>query len=90
MNYPKQEHCPICEYPFRNCQCRFSGKTHPNRHKKRSVVLDHLYMLAPQQIKHIVELQRYWQTSYSDEEKTKILKELEEADYNDWRNNVDS
>lgn len=81
MEYAKHEHCPICEYPFRHCQCRFAGSGHPNRSKKRTVVIDHLYLLAPEQIDHVKELQRYWQTSYGDEEKNAILKELQEVGY---------
>lgn len=81
MNYSKQEHCPICEYPFRHCQCRFGGSAHPDRRKQRAVVLDHLYLLAPAQVEHIKELQCYWQTSYWDEEKNTILKKLQEKGY---------
>lgn len=72
--------CPICNYPISNCQCRFGGSAHPDRHKRRQVVLDHLYLLSDEQIKHIIELEKYWQISYGDEERTKILNNIANAD----------
>jgi len=41
-------------------------------------VKDHLYLLTDEQIKHVIELESRWQTSYGDEEKNSILKELKE------------
>ena len=72
----EKEKCPICGYEIGFCQCLFGGSAHPNRHKKREVVLDHLYLLTETQLNHIIELQKHWQTSYSDDEKTKIYNEL--------------
>lgn len=74
----KKEKCPICNYNLNYCQCKFGGSAHPDRSKNIDVVLDHLYLLSKRQIKHIIELQRYWQISYMDEEKTEILKNLKE------------
>ena len=69
--------CPICGYDINgHCQCLFGGTAHPDRHKKREVVLDHLYLFSNKQVEHIIKLEKHWQTSYGDEEKTKILKEL--------------
>lgn len=59
--------CPICNYEIKDCQCTFNGSTHPDRSKRKTVVFDHLYLFEPEQIKHLIDLQRYWQTSYSDE-----------------------
>ena len=71
-----RECCPICSYTFDHCQCRFGGSAHPDRSKRRQVVLDHLYLLSEEQLKHVIKLQEYWQTSYGDEERTNILKQL--------------
>ena len=76
-----KEKCPICDYDIENCQCRFGGSAHPDRSKRQSVVQDHLYLFSDKQVRHIIELERYWRTSYSDEEKEKIREELEQ-EYN--------
>ena len=72
--------CPICKYDVSMCQCMFGGSAHPDRSKRREVVLDHLYLLSQEQINHIIGLQKRWQTSYGDEEKNNILKELESTE----------
>lgn len=69
--------CPICEYRISECQCLFSGSAHPDRSKRRKVVVDHLYLLNNKQIKHIQNLQSFWKSSYSDESMNEIVKELE-------------
>lgn len=81
-----KEKCPICgyyikpsrKYPASGCQCRFGGSCHPDRSKMREVVIHHLHLLTKRQLKHIVELERYWQISYGDDERTKLLEKLEE------------
>lgn len=74
--------CPICKYPLDLCQCCYAGSAHPDRSKRRDVVQDHLYLLSNEQIEHLKKVQAYWQTSYMDEEKTKILKELKNDNSN--------
>ena len=69
--------CPICNYPMDMCQCLYGGSCHPDRDKEREVVLSHLYLLSKMQIRHIVCLQKYWNTSYGDNERTEILERLE-------------
>ena len=59
----KENVCPICKYEFKHCQCAYGGKAHPNRSVRASVVFEHIYLLSG--------------ISYSDEEKEKIVKELE-------------
>ena len=71
-----EEKCPICKYNISRCQCMFGGSCHPNRSKRCEVVIDHLYLLSPKQIEHIITLQRKWQTSYGDDEKNRIVEEL--------------
>lgn len=71
-----EEKCPICDYEISWCQCRFGGSTHPDRHKRRAVVLHHLYLFSDKQIDHLKELEKFWQISYGDEERTEILQEL--------------
>lgn len=56
--------CPICGYELKMCQCRFGRHGHPDRSKNRDVVLDHLYLLTPAQLDHVIQLQRGFQTSY--------------------------
>ncbi len=72
--------CPICGYKLDDCQCYFGGSAHPDRSKRRDVVQDHLYLLSEKQLKHLIELQACWQTSYSDEEKSKMLDDLINAE----------
>ena len=72
-----KELCPICKYEFSMCQCQFSGSAHPDRSKRARVVADHIYLLSDAQIDHLKKVQECWQTSYDDEEKNDILKELE-------------
>ena len=68
--------CPICNYRIDMCQCRYGGSCHPDRSKRRAVVLDHLYMFSQEQIAHIANIQRQCQVSYPDEEREVIRKEL--------------
>lgn len=70
--------CPICEYRIDQCQCRFSGSAHPDRSKRRQVVLDHLYLLSESQLTHVIELERWWRTSYTDQELSAIFDEMKE------------
>ena len=72
-----EEKCPICNYDIEHCQCYFGGSAHPDRDKRIQVVKDHLYLLSPKQIEHVIELEEFWRTSYLDEEKEQIRKELE-------------
>lgn len=68
--------CPICEYRIDQCQCRFSGSAHPDRDKRMTVVLDHLYLLSESQLVHIIELERWWDVSYTDPELAAISESL--------------
>lgn len=65
--------CPICEYPFEHCQCRFGGSAHPDRSDRARVVFDHIYLLTAGQLDHVMNIQSFWQTSYADEKRNKIL-----------------
>lgn len=71
------KNCPICDYPFDKCQCRFGGSAHPDRSKRTRVVADHIYLLSDEQIDHLKQVQKYWHISYADEEMKQILAELE-------------
>lgn len=68
--------CPICNYDIKHCQCRFGGSAHPDRSKRKNVVLDHLYLFSKEQVEHILKLEKYWQTSYGDEECSQIREDL--------------
>lgn len=72
----KLDCCPICDYKFNMCQCRFGGNAHPDRSKRITVVTDHLYLLSPSQLMHLIDLQRHWQISYDDPEKMYIYREM--------------
>lgn len=76
MKLFNKERCPICDYELGSCQCKFGGTAHPDRSKRRSVVFDHLYLFSKKQIEHLINLEKYWQISYVDEEKENICKEL--------------
>lgn len=71
-----EEICPICDYEIKNCQCVYAGSAHPDRSKRKQVVQEHLYLLTPVQLKHLMVLQKFWKISYSDEEKNAIYEEL--------------
>ena len=68
--------CSICNYRINMCQCRYGGSCHPDRTKRREVVLDHLYMFSHEQIAHIANSQKQCPVSYADEEKEAIRKKL--------------
>lgn len=68
--------CPICDYPYDMCQCQFSGSAHPDRLKRKQVVMDHLYLLSQMQLLHIIRLQRRLEIEYDDPEKNDILRDL--------------
>lgn len=72
----EKKNCPICDYAFDMCQCRFAGSAHPDRSKRARVVADHIYLLSDEQIKHLKQVQKWWSISYGDEEMSQILKEL--------------
>lgn len=58
------EFCPICEYEMQHCQCVFCGSAHPDRARRRRIVKDHLELLSPKQVAHLIALEAYWNTSY--------------------------
>ena len=73
--------CPICGYPFHECQCRFTGSSHPDRETRRQVVLNNLYLLYPEQIEHLKNLQKHCQMSYCDQERSAMKEDLKRRRY---------
>lgn len=71
--------CPICKYTFDHCQCRVGGNAHPDIWRRSMVVKDHLYLLTPTQLQHVVNLEKYWETSYEIDDMNEIVEELKEA-----------
>ena len=65
------EYCPICEYAIHHCQCIYGGNAHPDRDRRERIVKDHLEMLSPKQVGHLIALEDFWATSYADEEDAK-------------------
>lgn len=78
----KDNMCPICGYLLNECQCRYGGSGHPDRSKRREVVLHHLYLLKDKQLKHVINLEKSWRTSYGDNERKQIVKKL------GWENRI--
>lgn len=78
------EKCPICEYELHECQCIFGGNAHPDRSTRIRIVKDHLEMLSPKQVGHLITLEEWWNTSYGDkkysDEYEKFKKFIEEQD----------
>lgn len=72
----KEGHCPICDYRYSECQCRFAGSAHPDRSKRIRVISDHLYLLSNSQLFHLVNLQRYWQRDYGNEELHNLYRKI--------------
>ena len=62
------ERCPICEYEMQECQCIYSGSAHPDRSRRTRIVKDHLEMLSPKQVGHLITLEAFWRTSYRDDD----------------------
>ena len=81
------ECCPICEYEIQHCQCIFGGSAHPDRSRRRKIVKDHLELLSPKQVGHLIALEAFWQTSYGDpadrEEFKKLKAFLKQEEEND-------
>jgi len=84
--------CPICEYDISCCQCLFGGTAHPDRSMREQAVKDHLQYLSEEQVKHIIYLERNWNTSgigeYQDvvdelKEKAKFIKTEDDNEQSD-------
>ena len=73
--------CPICGYKFDMCQCRFSASAHPDRQKRQRVVFDHLHLLHPNQVQHVIDLQRSLRISYEDPEMEYIRNEMKKTNW---------
>ena len=72
----KKVKCPICNYELNYCQCLFGGHGHPDRSKRKEVVFHHLYLFSEEQVKHLINLEKYWQISYGNDERNHIFEEL--------------
>lgn len=68
--------CPICKYQLDQCQCLYAGNAHPDRSKRIQVILDHLFILSESQLRHVIELERWWNISYTDPELTEICNQM--------------
>ena len=82
--------CPICEYPLDRCQCLYAGSAHPDRSKRQRVVLDHLYILSEPQLRHVIELERWWNMSYADPELTEICDKMNAQFFNSKKKNAEN
>ena len=43
------------------------------------VVKDHLYLLTPTQLQHVINLEKHWETSYEINDMNEIVEDLKEA-----------
>ena len=68
--------CPICEYQLDQCQCIYAGNAHPDRSKRIQVILYHLFILSESQLRHVIELERWWNISYTDPELTEVCTQI--------------
>ena len=73
-----REKCPICEYELQECQCIFGGSAHPDRSRRKRIVKDHLELLSPKQIGHLIQLEELWNTSYGDPKDKEEFERLKE------------
>lgn len=71
--------CPICKCTFDRCQCLVGGTAHPDGWSRAMVVKDHLYLLTPTQLQHVINLEKHWETSYEIDAMNEIVEELKEA-----------
>lgn len=83
-----KKQCPICGYeiygyPFNECQCGLSMFLEINE-AEIEVVLHHLYMLSKKQLRHIIKLEKSWQISYPDTERTDMLEALSHEGMIKW------
>ena len=53
---------------MQHCQCVFSGSAHPDRTLRLRIVKDHLELLSPKQVAHLIALEDYWNTSYGNQD----------------------
>lgn len=72
----KPNECPICHYEFKMCQCKYGGKSHPERTNNIRVVFDNMYLLNEQQREHIIKLQEFFDMSYTDRAMQEIKEQL--------------
>ena len=49
---------------------------HPDREIRKRIVKDHLELLSPKQVGHIIALESYWNTDYGATEYREELKKL--------------
>lgn len=64
--------CPLCHSLFVDCYCRYDIPKNANRDDVR-IIMDHLYMLDPNELQHIIKLEKLWELFYCDSELNDIL-----------------
>ncbi len=68
--------CPLCHSLFVDCYCRYDIPKKANRNDVH-IIIDHLYMLDPNEQQHIIKLEKLWELFYSEPELNDILGVME-------------
>lgn len=50
--------CPICGYPFKMCQCMFTGSAHPDRDRVMDYAFTHIDEYKEPQKSHLIDLKK--------------------------------
>lgn len=64
--------CPLCYFLFIDCRCRYDIPEKANMEDVH-IIMDHLYMLDPNEQQHVIKLEELWELFYSDPELNDIL-----------------
>ena len=68
--------CPVCQRFDEYCRCASESLTARTR-KSLGVVSEHLYLLKPEELEHVIKIQKAQRVKYSDQQKMSILYALE-------------
>ena len=68
--------CPLCGKFDRYCKCKSDGLNVRQR-KALEVASEHLYLLTPEELQHLIDIQKRQRVSYSDPTKQRILQGME-------------
>lgn len=68
--------CPLCHSLFIDCLCRYDIPKKANMDDVH-IIMDHLYMLDPNELQHIIKLEKLWELFYCNPELNDILGVME-------------
>lgn len=70
--------CPVCHKYEAYCRCLNEGMT-AKRRKALEVASEHLYLLRPDEMEHLVQIQKKHRVGYSDVQRSNLLAMLENS-----------